>query len=244
VLVLIFSAAVAVTLAVWNEAREATPGRIPAAAVYFGLVTLVFAYTLAQNIHERPDGVMIGSAFILGIVVLSALSRYTRATELRVENVTFADAESERLWPELVCKKVNLVPIKFFEDKAIARKRREIRQYYTVQGPLAFLHVYLRDDRSDFESVLRVKVSRQGDEYYIEVTNAVALANTIAYISELIDPISIFLGLTRQNSVSQAVRYLLWGEGETGILVYEILLRHWKETPEEDVRPLIFLVSE
>ena len=71
-----------------------------------------------------------------------------------------------------------------------------------------------------------------------------AVANVIAYVSELIDPISIFLGLTRQNSVSQAFRYLLWGEGETGILVYEILLRHWEQTPEDDIRPLIFIMSE
>ncbi len=78
----------------------------------------------------------------------------------------------------------------------------------------------------------------------VEVTGAVALANTIAYMSELIDPRRLFLGLTRQNSVSQAIRYLFWGEGETGILVYEILLKHWERTPEDDVRPLIFLMSE
>lgn len=80
--------------------------------------------------------------------------------------------------------------------------------------------------------------------FHIKVTQATAIANTIAYVSELIDPVSIYLGLTQQNSVSQAVRYLLWGEGETGILVREILLRHWEMTPEEDVRPYIFLLSD
>ncbi len=106
------------------------------------------------------------------------------------------------------------------------------------------MHVYLADDRSDFASSLRVKIEHLGDDFLMEVFGAVALANTIAYISELTDPISIFLGLTRQNSVSQALRYLFWGEGETGILVYEILLRHWEMTPEDDVRPLIFIMSE
>jgi hypothetical protein len=41
--------------------------------------------------------------------------------------------------------------------------------------------------------------------------------------------------------MGQAVRYLLFGEGETGLMVYTILLRYWDWTPEEDVRPLIFL---
>jgi len=44
--------------------------------------------------------------------------------------------------------------------------------------------------------------------------------------------------------MAQAIRYLLFGEGETGLMVYTILLRYWDWTPEEDVRPLIFLMSE
>ena len=44
--------------------------------------------------------------------------------------------------------------------------------------------------------------------------------------------------------MSQSFRYLIWGEGETGLMVYQILLRYWDWTPEDDVRPLIFLMSE
>jgi hypothetical protein len=76
------------------------------------------------------------------------------------------------------------------------------------------------------------------------VHGAVAIANTIAYVSEVTDPISIFIGLTRRNLMAQATRYLLFGEGETGLAVYTILLRYWDWTPEEDVRPLIFLMSD
>ncbi|MBI4483666.1 MAG: hypothetical protein HY652_12355 [Acidobacteria bacterium] len=68
--------------------------------------------------------------------------------------------------------------------------------------------------------------------------------NTVAYMSEVINPISIFLGLSRLNLMSQALRYLVWGEGETGLMVYTILLRYWEWTPEEDVRPVIFLMSD
>jgi hypothetical protein len=76
------------------------------------------------------------------------------------------------------------------------------------------------------------------------VTGATAIANTIAYVSERLDPMSLFVGLTGQNLMTQAFRYLLFGEGESGLMVYKILVRHWSSTPEADVRPKIFLMSD
>ena len=73
---------------------------------------------------------------------------------------------------------------------------------------------------------------------------AIAIANSIAFVSEAIDPISIFIGLTRRDLMSQAIRYLLFGEGETGLMLYTILVRYWDWTSGEDVRPLIFLMSD
>jgi hypothetical protein len=127
-------------------------------------------------------------------------------------------------------------------------KGAEIRRYYNAQGPLAFLHVRLRDDRSDFSTALRVRVeldSRDSDgSMLVRVDGAVAIANTIAYVSEQLDPIALFLGLTLENKMAQSMKYLLWGEGEVGVLTYEILVRYWESTPEDDVRPLIFLMSD
>jgi hypothetical protein len=118
----------------------------------------------------------------------------------------------------------------------IARAQgREIRTYYHVKGPLAFLHVGLLDNRSEFMAPLSVRVFREGENSVIEVSGAIAIAYTIAYISELIDPISIFVGLTRQNLMSQSFQFLLWGEGETGLMLYKILLRYWEWTPGEVV---------
>ena len=73
-----FSAAVAVTLSVRRRGRRS-------AALAFGLITLVFAYTTIANIIERPDGVKIASFFIAAILATSLISRVTRATELRVD---------------------------------------------------------------------------------------------------------------------------------------------------------------
>ena len=118
------------------------------------------------------------------------------------------------------------------------------RAGYSVRGPLAFVHIGLLDNRSEFLSELRLRVVKEGEDFAISVSGATAVANTLAYISELIDPRSIFLGLTRRNLMSQALRYLMWGEGETGMMVYMILLRYWDWTAEEDVRPQIFMMSE
>ena len=102
----------------------------------------------------------------------------------------------------------------------------------------------LLDNRSEFASPLEVTIQKEGDDYIAEVRGAVAIANSIAFISEAIDPISVFIGLTRRDLMSQAIRYLLFGEGETGLMVYTILVRYWDWTPGEDVRPLIFLMSD
>ena len=78
VLVLMGSAALAVTLAGWREGRP---------WVGYMLLTMVFAYTTAVNIVERPDGVKIASWFIVTIIVTSMISRVMRSTELRVQAV-------------------------------------------------------------------------------------------------------------------------------------------------------------
>jgi hypothetical protein len=237
VLVLILSAAVAATLGLWREKRAG-------GALYCGLVSMIFLYTLVDNCIGRPDGLIIGSCFILLVLILSGISRYTRATELRVTGLTLADPETEHLQLEIINKKVHLVPVKTSSGEARARKKKEVIRHYQVKGPVAFIHVNLLDNRSEFLAPLEVEIRRDGQDYLIEVFGATAIANTIAYISEKIDPISIFIGLTRQNLMHQAFRYVLFGEGETGLMVYTILLKYWDMTPPGDVRPLIFMMSD
>ncbi|MBK8233871.1 MAG: hypothetical protein IPK72_25665 [Candidatus Eisenbacteria bacterium] len=244
VLALILSASTAVSLANWHEYRQGGGVAKAWLSIYFWVMTVVFGYTFVENIIERPDGIIISSIFILIVLSLSGISRYLRATELRVTEIEFTDSESAELWKNITGKKINLVPLARAKQLSRKRKEEEIRRYYQAQGPLAFIHVDLIDNRSEFLAPVQVRVRRDGGNYIIDVTGAVAIANTIAYISELLDPVSIFLGLTRKSLMSQSFRYLIWGEGETGLMVYQILLRYWDWTPEDDVRPLIFLMSE
>ena len=237
VLVLILSASVAATLALWREHRWGL-------AIYTAMLCLVFAYTLADNCVGRPDGLIIGTIFTLVLMVLCAISRSIRSVEIRVVHGYFTNAASSRLAPEVTGKKVHLVPITSSTADARRRKKAEIVRHYQVVGPILFVHVNLLDNRSEFAAPLEVSLRKENGDYVGEVFGAIAIANTIAYVSEMLDPISVFIGLTRRNLTGQAVRYLLFGEGETGLMVYTILLRYWESTPEEDVRPLIFLMSD
>ena len=204
-------------------------------AIVSAAAELITSGELAAALLKSLQGLVIG---------FSAVSRAFRSLELRVSEVTFADQPSIELWKSLVGKKAHLVPLRTNNAEERAAKLAEIRKHYCVEGPIAFIHVKLLDNRSEFLSPIQVHVSKEDGNFVIEVSGAIAIANTIAYVSELIDPISIFLGLTRQNFMTQSLKYILWGEGETGLLVYTILLRYWEWTPEEDIRPLIFLMSE
>jgi len=237
VLVLMLSAAVASALSLKYEKRYLF-------SAYCWVVALVFLYTTVVNIIERPDGIIIASVFISLMLLISGVSRYLRATEFRVSKYTFDNPESEAIWQEITGKKVNLVPVGPATEKGRRAKAAEILRYYQCPGALAFIHVNLLDNRSEFYAPLCIRAVREGSDYLIEVSQAIAIANTIAYISTLIDPMRIMLGLTRHNMMHQALQYVFLGEGETGIMVYQILVRFWESTPQDDVRPLIFLMSK
>jgi hypothetical protein len=241
VLVLILSAAVAVALASSREAKRKWSGKLLTG--YFWIVTLVFAYTLVANIIERPDGVIIAAVFIFLLIVISAVSRYFRATEMRVAEVKFVDDDSARIWNSIAGKKVNLVPHHASDPEYRKRLVRQIGENFRLEGPIAFLHVNLLDNRSEFISSLRVQVQPEGENFVIEVWGAVAIANSIAYLSELLDPKNIVLGLTRRNLMQQSLNYALWGEGEIGLTVYSILVRYWESMKRTSDLPRILLMT-
>jgi hypothetical protein len=242
VLVLMLSAAVAVSIALWKECTLRSAQTI-LRALYFVGVTLVFLYTLGDNILERPDGIIIASSFIFLLLIASAISRSVRSTELRISDTTIVDPQSADLWSTLVGKKVCLVPCHHTSLATRQQIEQKIRQHYLITEPLAFFHVSLQDNRSEFTAKLRLRVTRDGEHYILEASGAVAIANTVAYMSELLDPISIILALTSRNLMKQSVAYLLLGEGETAFVTYSILINRWEWTGKKTDRPLVFLMS-
>ena len=88
ILAMMVSGAVAVTVSAYRHHQQrATFG--------FAVLPLVLVYALAENIREKPDGIAISALFILGIVVVSLVSRITRTTELRVDHIEFDPAARE-----------------------------------------------------------------------------------------------------------------------------------------------------
>lgn len=82
VLALITSAAVAVTLSARAHGR-------PRTALAFAAVALVFIYTFVDNIITRPDGLHIALVFVAVLLTISFASRVWRASEPRVDTVTW-----------------------------------------------------------------------------------------------------------------------------------------------------------
>jgi hypothetical protein len=86
VLVLITSAAIAVTISLWKRPLRWA----------FLLTALIFIYTTLLNIVERPEGIKIASFFIIAMVVSSVTSRALRSTELRISGIQL-DGRAEEL---------------------------------------------------------------------------------------------------------------------------------------------------
>ncbi len=187
VLALILSASIAVALSLRKENSVNSTRKLKFKILYFCIVSLVFAFTLVDNVKARPDGLVIAFIFFLAILLASAVSRWRRAFELRVESHNIIGEDSEALWEQIKNKKVNLVPISSGDKKWFKRKEDKIKKFYKCEDPLAFLAVSLRDDRSEFQTPLVIHVSRMfnnTNNYFIEVSGAVAIPNTVAYISE------------------------------------------------------------
>lgn len=249
VLVVILSAAIAAAIALTRERREAATAAglqtkgINWGALYSWAIAIVFAYALVENVRERPDGIIIGSIFTVSLIIVCFISRYQRQGELRVRHITFYDAESEKLWAELQTKHVNIVAVDSSSTIRFETQRDEITKHYRTEGPLAFIHVGLLDNRSNFYEAPMVRIERMGDQdYTIQVKEATVIANTIAYVALVTRAQSIFLRLKGEPSLGQALRYFLFGTGAVGLRVHEILLSYCADKPETE-RPRLYLMT-
>jgi hypothetical protein len=223
VLVLMFSAAVAVTLSVRRRGR-------PSAVLGFGLIALVFAYTTVANVIERPDGVKIASFFIAAILVTSLVSRVTRATELRVTRVEL-DGTARRFIQEAAAKgEVRIIAnephardiLEYIEKEHEERQRHQI----PADDPVVFLEVTVTDP-SEFEAQLQVTgEARHG--YRILRMESSAVPNAIAAVLLHIRDLTgqrphIYFDWTEGNPVTHLLRFLIFGSGEVAPVTREVL---------------------
>lgn len=236
VLVLITSAAVAVTLSVLRRRRRA-------AALGFGAASLVFGYTTVANIVERPDGVKIGACFILAILVVSFVSRLRRAFEIRAYNVELDDLA--RLFVrDCATRTIRLIANE--PDNRDAKEYHDkIRQIISDNDlpqarDIIFAEVTVTDP-SDFEGELRVRGQVMHGHYRVLAMESssvpAALAALLLHIRDTTGRRPhIYFEWTEGSPVSNFLRYLIVGRGEVAPTTREIIRQ---QDPHRDRRPHI-----
>lgn len=153
ILAMMVSGAVAVTISAARRHHRA-------AAIGFTVLTLVLLYALLENVVEQPDGITISVLFILGIIVVSLVSRVTRTTELRAERIEF-DERARRFITESLAHdgQLHLIANKRQQGsvKEYTVKERAQRGMNPVPGAadVLFLEIDVVDP-SGFSQVLRV----------------------------------------------------------------------------------------
>jgi hypothetical protein len=227
VLVLITSASVAVTLsALHKNQRKRTIG--------FAVIALVFIYTTVVNVVERPDGVRIAGLFILGILVVSLVSRVQRSFQLRATSVSFdevaqqfLDTDSDDYGSLLV---ISHEPDDSDSPDEYRTKLNEERKDSGIpaRAPVLFLEVH-PGDSSNFEEDLLVRGVVKYGHRVLQV-NSGNVPNTLAAVLLAIRDHSglvpnIYFEWTEGNPISNMFRFLITGTGEIAPVTREVLRR-------------------
>ena len=238
VLVIMTSAAFAVALSTLRRSDSL------AAPLAFGLVALVFVYTLVANIIERPDGIKIASFFIGAIIVTSLISRVSRTTELRTDRVEIDETAQRFVEEATEGDEIHLIAHRRRpgnDPKEYERKLREQREDNRIRPgePVLFLEVDVADP-SEFEDVLEVRGVEVGDHHVLRAESPVVPNAIAALLLHLRDETGkdphCYFGWTQGNPIVYLFRYVLFGEGDTAPVTHEVLR---EAEPDPERRPII-----
>ncbi|GAA2253281.1 APC family permease [Kitasatospora cystarginea] len=236
VLVLISSAAIAVTIAARRAGQRGW-------TVAFAAISLVFVYTTAINVAERPDGVKIGACFIAGIILVSLLSRLARAFELRVTSVNFDDT-AERFLRDCAHRTIRLIANEP-NSRDMAEYRDKLRQIRAdndlpAEDDLVFVEVTVRDP-SDFEAELTVRGEVMHDRYRVLALESSSVPNALAALLLHVRDLTgqqphMYFEWTEGNPFAQFLRFFLFGQGEVAPVTREVLR---EAEPDRNRRPRV-----
>lgn len=225
VLVLMLSASFAATVAAWHRGHHR-------ASTGFGIITVVFGYTLVTNVIERPDGIKIASLFILGILLTSFASRLHRSFELRTGNVTLDDAAARLVDEAAASGPLRIVanePSERDEAEYRAKEYSQREETHIPDGqPVLFLEVSV-DDSSDFTADVTVHGEERHGYRVLRVEGAV-VANTIAAVLMALRDHTgqvphAYFNWTEGHPLGHLLRFLIFGDGEVAPVTREVLRR-------------------
>ncbi|MEE4422186.1 amino acid transporter [Streptomyces bugieae] len=236
VLVLISSAAIAVTIAAHRARQRGW-------TIGFAVIAVVFLYTTVANVIERPDGVKIGACFIAGIILISFLSRLARAFELRVTSVALDDM-SERFIRDVAHRKIRFIANEP-DTRDVAEYRDKLQQIRTdndlpVSEDIIFVEVTVLDP-SEFESELRVHGEVLHGRYRVLCLESTTISNALAalllHVRDMTDQRPhIYFEWTEGNPFAQFLRFFLFGQGEVAPVTREVLR---EAEPDRERRPRV-----
>ncbi|MBD1825175.1 amino acid transporter [Cyanobacteria bacterium FACHB-DQ100] len=222
VLVLMSSAAIAVTLSTRNRGKLSR-------TLTFGIITLVFIYTTIVNIIERPEGIRIASLFIGAIIVTSMISRVWRSTELRAEHLEFDEVARQFLAQEnhhavrLIANRISIG-----DEREYFLKEQEVREdtHIPPDETILFLEIQI-SDASQFAHTIQVQGVQVGN-YRILRARSAAVPNAIAAIALAIRDETgrlphVYFGWVEGNPIQYLMRFILLGEGDIAVLTREVL---------------------
>jgi hypothetical protein len=237
ILAMMVSASVAVLI-------SAIRRRQPLSIVGFAVLTVILGYALVANVIEKPDGLAISALFILGIVVVSIISRVSRTTEIRAERIEFDEAARRFIADSLVYDgRLNVIANRRGPGDAAeyAEKEETQRRLNPVPGraDVLFLEIDVVDP-SEFREVLQVR-GVEVDGHRVLRADSPATPNAIAAIlMAMRDATGVrphaYFEWSEGNPLLHMVRYILLGRGDTPPVVREII-REVEKDPAE--RPVI-----
>ncbi|KUM86966.1 MULTISPECIES: APC family permease [Streptomyces] len=235
VLVLISSAAIAVTIAARKAGQQGW-------SIGFAVISAVFLYVTVANVIERPDGVKIGACFIAGIILVSLLSRLARAFELRVTSVSL-DPMAQRFIRDIASRKIRFIANQpDSRDKAEYRdKIEQIRADNDIPGEdFVFVEVTVLDP-SEFEASLTVRGEVLHGRYRVLTLESSSIPNALAALllhvrDETGCTPHIYFEWTEGSPFHNFLRFFLFGQGEVAPVTREVLR---EAEPDRTRRPRV-----
>ncbi|MDT7579041.1 MAG: hypothetical protein QOK35_305 [Pseudonocardiales bacterium] len=236
ILAMMISASVAVTVSARRRGSRA-------GMVGFGLVTLIFTYAFLDNVIEKPDGIVISLAFVAGIVLISLISRLTRATELRADRVEFDEA-AQRMIEEvhqggqlhLVANRIQAGDQAEYDDKEA--EQRELNPI-PDDAQILFLEINVTDP-SEFSSDVNVCGVEVAGHRILRADSSAVPNALAAILLRLRDDTGLrphlYFQWSEGNPLAHLARFVLFGHGETPPVTREVLRQ---AEPEVSRRPVV-----